>query len=437
MADATISSNVTSGSAISSDLTQGAVVSSSVVASSSNTSTVTTGGTGPTGATGAAGADGQGVPTGGTDGQVLTKLSSTNYDTAWETPSGGSGAVDSVNGATGVVTLDQDDIGDGTTYKQYSATEKTKLAGIATAATANSADATLLARTNHTGTQAASTISDFSTAADARISAAVGVSVQAYDADLTTWGGKTAPSGTVVGTSDAQTLTNKTTTGLKMDGALDTGGVKIIEYTPNASAVNYLVQRAGSTGQAVLMSAESVTDTNVYLNLQSQGIGTVRANGVDVVTTTGTQTLTNKTLTSPAVTTPTGIVKGDVGLGNVDNTSNATERAATATLTNKRITKRSLSVSNDTTLDIDTDAYDYAEDTGLTGAVTVTWSGTPTAGQTLWVSLTGTAARGITWDTDFEASTVALPTTTVTTARLDVAFIWNAATSKFRCIAAV
>jgi hypothetical protein len=66
----------------------------------------------------------------------------------------------------------QDDIGDGTTFKQYSATEKTKLAGIATGATANSSDATLLNRANHTGTQTASTISDFSTAADARIAAA-------------------------------------------------------------------------------------------------------------------------------------------------------------------------------------------------------------------------------------------------------------------------
>ena len=40
----------------------------------------------------------------------------------------------------------------------------------------------------------------------------IGVSVQAYDADLTTWAGKTAPSGTVVGTTDPQTLTQKTLT---------------------------------------------------------------------------------------------------------------------------------------------------------------------------------------------------------------------------------
>lgn len=37
---------------------------------------------------------------------------------------------------------------------------------------------------------------------------------------------------------------------------------------------------------------------------------------------------------SPAITTPTGIVKGDVGLGNVDNTSDVTKWAATKTLTN-------------------------------------------------------------------------------------------------------
>lgn len=51
-----------------------------------------------------------------------------------------------------------------------------------------------------------------------------------------------------------------------------------------------------------------------------------------------TDTLTNKTLTSPVINTPTGIVKGDVGLGNVDNTSDATKNAATATLTNKTLT---------------------------------------------------------------------------------------------------
>ena len=50
-----------------------------------------------------------------------------------------------------------------------------------------------------------------------------------------------------------------------------------------------------------------------------------------------TCTMVGKTLTSPVINTPTGIVKGDVGLGNVDNTSDATKNSAVATLTNKSI----------------------------------------------------------------------------------------------------
>ena len=64
----------------------------------------------------------------------------------------------------------------------------------------------------------------------------------------------------------------------------------------------------------------------------------ITSGGVVIPTVSSTSTLTNKTLTSPVVNSPTGIVKADVGLGNVDNTSDATERAATATLTNKTLT---------------------------------------------------------------------------------------------------
>ena len=47
-----------------------------------------------------------------------------------------------------------------------------------------------------------------------------------------------------------------------------------------------------------------------------------------VATLTGEQTLTNKT-----ITTPLGLVKGDVGLGNVDNTTDANKPISTATQT--------------------------------------------------------------------------------------------------------
>ena len=51
------------------------------------------------------------MPTGGTTGQVLAKKSNSNYDLEWVNQSGGGGAVDSVNGKTGTVVLDADDVG--------------------------------------------------------------------------------------------------------------------------------------------------------------------------------------------------------------------------------------------------------------------------------------------------------------------------------------
>lgn len=52
---------------------------------------------GPQGVTGLAGAAGQGVPTGGTTGQVLSKVDATDYNTQWVTPSsGGSGGAGSM-----------------------------------------------------------------------------------------------------------------------------------------------------------------------------------------------------------------------------------------------------------------------------------------------------------------------------------------------------
>lgn len=85
--------------------------------------------------TGAPGSDGVGVIAGGTTGQVLAKASNANFDTVWEDPA--AGTVASVNGASGIVTLNQDNIPDGTTAKQYTATEKTKLAGIQSGAQVN------------------------------------------------------------------------------------------------------------------------------------------------------------------------------------------------------------------------------------------------------------------------------------------------------------
>lgn len=118
-------------------------------------------------------------------------------------------------------------------------------------------------------------------------------------------------------------------------------------YTlPNASGTVDLLNAAQT-----FTAAKTFNSSTLLLAGSSSGVGTLNAPAAasnyvwtlpastdTLVGRATTDTLTNKTLTSPAITTPTGIVKGDVGLGNVDNTSDATKNAASATLTNKTIT---------------------------------------------------------------------------------------------------
>jgi hypothetical protein len=108
-------------------------------------------------------------------------------------------------------------------------------------------------------------------------------------------------------------------------------------------------------------------------------------------------------------------------------------------LTSLGVIRRTGSVASSATPTINTDAVDLFEITALAVAITsmtTNLSGTPADGQTLIVSITDNGSpRAITWGASFEASgNVSLPTTTVTSTRMDVGFIWNAATSKWRCV---
>lgn len=120
-------------------------------------------------------------------------------------------------------------------------------------------------------------------------------------------------------------------------------------------------------------------------------------------------------LASPAFTgTVTGITASMVGLGSVSNTSDSTKNSATATLTNKRITKRSTSNTTLATLTISSDAMDLHVLTAQSTALTIAApTGTPTLGQQLWIRIKddGTA-RAITWNAAWRGVGVTLPATT-------------------------
>lgn len=166
----------------------------------------------------------------------------------------------------------------------------------------------------------------------------------------------------------------------------------------------------------------------------------VAGTGISVSSATGAVTFTN---TAPdqtvSISSGTGIsASGTYPNFTVAIDSSVTTNSGTQTLTNKRITPRVSTTASSATPTINTDNVDVFGLTAQTVDITsftTNLSGTPVNGQRLWIYIVGTAARAITWGASFEASTVPLPTTTVSTNRLDVGFVWNAATSKWRCVA--
>lgn len=129
--------------------------------------------------------------------------------------------------------------------------------------------------------------------------------------------------------------------------------------------------------------------------------------------------------------------KKDMQLDQVSNTSDDTKNSATATLTNKRITKRVFTTASTAILTIASDDYDGAKVTAQAAGLTIAApTGTPTPMQGLIIRIkdNGTA-RALTWNAAFRAIGVTLPTTTVVNKTLYVGCIWNSDDSKWDAIA--
>jgi hypothetical protein len=76
----------------------------------------------------------------------------------------------------------------------------------------------------------------------------------------------------------------------------------ILSGSAPASAVNYFSMTSSATGSSPAFSSTG-SDTNIDLLLVAKGTGVVKADGVEVATISGTQTLTSKTLTTPKIDT--------------------------------------------------------------------------------------------------------------------------------------
>jgi hypothetical protein len=218
----------------------------------------------------------------------------------------------------------------------------------------------------------------------------------------------------------------------------------------------------GVTGTLPIANGGTGTTSTTFTNLTTNVTGTLPvANGGTGITSLGTgvatflgtpssanlaTAITDETgsgllvfATSPTLTTP--IISSITNTGTLTlptSTDTLVGRATTDTITNKRVTPRvstTTSSANPTINTDNTDQFGLTAQTVDITSFTTNLTGTPTDGQKLWIYIVGTAARAITWGASFEASTVALPTTTVSTNRLDIGFVWNAATSKWRCVA--
>jgi hypothetical protein len=134
----------------------------------------------------------------------------------------------------------------------------------------------------------------------------------------------------------SETLSNKTLTAPKFATAGeidDANGAELIKFpTTVASAVNEVTISNAATGNKPTITATG-DDTNITLNLVAKGSGTVQAGGVDVVTTSGSQTLTNKTLTSPIISSisNTGTITLPTSTGTLALTSGVINNTLTTT----------------------------------------------------------------------------------------------------------
>ena len=133
---------------------------------------------------------------------------------------------------------------------------------------------------------AGGTGSTTASAARTALGLAIGTDVQAYDADLTAWSSKTAPTGDAVGTTDTQTLTSKTLTNPTVTNYVESVvAIGTVTTSNTLSLTNGTVQTAtltASTACTFTMPTATAGKSFILLLKQaaSTGNGTASFTGV-------------------------------------------------------------------------------------------------------------------------------------------------------------
>lgn len=157
-----------------------------------------------------------------------------------------------------------------------SASDKTKLDGIASGATANSSDATLLNRANHTGTQLSTTISDFTEAAQDAVGGAFDTTLSYNDATNSI--GRSA-------------LTGDVTASAGSNATAIASGVVTLAKMANLAANSILGNNTGAGATPIALTAAQVKTLLAIAAADVSGLGSLATASSVSLTTQATGTL--------------------------------------------------------------------------------------------------------------------------------------------------
>jgi microcystin-dependent protein len=257
-------------------------------------------------------------------------------------------------------------------------------------------------------TAAASSASAASTSASSASSSASAASSSASSASTsastaTTQASNASSSASSAATS-ASTATTQASNASTSASAASTSATNAASSATAASTSATNAATSETNAAASAATAASAVSTHASLTSAHGATGAV-------VGTTNTQTLTNKTLTSPVINSPTGISKTDVGLSNVDNTSDAAKNSAVATLTNKTLSDSTTSI-----VDVGDSTKKILFDAGGTTGTSSTITGAQTANRVITLPNATTTLDGIDNTATLTNKTIVVANNTITTA---------------------